>query len=194
MSFAARQYQISVGNLPCPKSLLANVVYSSSQYGNVSNFALTPFSLDGQSFASVESFIQYLKYRPDDDRRTLAPNLFGVAAKRAGSLINREVYPVIEAGGQVRVYWLNQELPYRSQEHTSLIKRALTAKFEQSAIARRELLSTANTLTGEEKQIVHKTRKESAYTSLPSTEFAQMLTDIRRHLLAAAEPQAGESK
>ena len=89
---------------------------------------------------------------------------------------------------------MNQELPYRSQEHTSLIKRALTAKFEQSEVARAELLSTANTLTGEVKQIVHKTRKESVYTSLPSTEFAQMLTDIRRHLLAAAEPQAGESK
>ena len=45
MSFAARQYQISIGNLPSPKMLVANVVASSSQYGNVSNFALTPFSL-----------------------------------------------------------------------------------------------------------------------------------------------------
>jgi predicted NAD-dependent protein-ADP-ribosyltransferase YbiA (DUF1768 family) len=184
MSFAARQYGISLGKMPNAKSLIANVVSTSNHYANISNFALTPFAIDGQKFASVESFIQYIKYSPRDQRRVVVPELYGVDAKRAGRLINKEIYHLLESRQHVNVFWKDQVITYRSEEHQALIKRALTEKFNQSETARSELLSTVNRLTGEEKQIVHKTRRENPNTSLTSIEFSSMLTVIRKQILA----------
>src|SRR4051812_15364633 len=49
----------------------------------ISNFAPTPFELDGQVYASVEAFWQGLKFPCAADRRRIA-GLHGSEAKRAG--------------------------------------------------------------------------------------------------------------
>src|SRR5262249_5832687 len=49
----------------------------------ISNFAPTPFELDGRVYASVEGFWQGLKFPKESDRRRIAQLVAG-AAKRAG--------------------------------------------------------------------------------------------------------------
>ncbi|MBI5732839.1 hypothetical protein HY967_02685, partial [Candidatus Jorgensenbacteria bacterium] len=48
----------------------------------LSNFAADPFELEGEGFASVEGFIQGIKYPLDDPRREQAFNSVGKEAKR----------------------------------------------------------------------------------------------------------------
>src|SRR6202040_1486342 len=49
----------------------------------ISNFAHTPFVLDGMNYESIEGFWQGLKFSDDADRRRLAL-LHGIAARDAG--------------------------------------------------------------------------------------------------------------
>jgi hypothetical protein len=50
----------------------------------ISNFAATPFELDGRPYAGVEGFWQGLKFEQDSDRRRVA-GLHGAEAKNAGA-------------------------------------------------------------------------------------------------------------
>ena len=62
-----------------------NVAYRSSDWRIklISNFAPTPFELDGRAYASVEGFWQGLKFPSAADRRRIA-ELYAGTAKRAG--------------------------------------------------------------------------------------------------------------
>lgn len=139
----------------------------------LSNFAATPFLIDGVECASAEGFIQSLKF-PNPEMQAHVCTLIGRAAKFQGRKAVRRMKR------RRKVWWQGQEFDLRSEEHFELIERALRAKFTQSDRAKRALLSTRGaTLTH---NLGH---PESAFTSLPAQEFIRMLVKIRAGLLGS---------
>jgi predicted NAD-dependent protein-ADP-ribosyltransferase YbiA (DUF1768 family) len=138
----------------------------------LSNFADTPFTLDGVTCASVEGFIQGLKeQKPDKQRRICLRN--GFEAKRASS--RRRNRRVRESG---IVWWQGRAVSFKSEEYYQLIERGIRAKLDQNATARQALFDTRNA------ELVHDTgRPESPNTSLPSERFVSILMKIRTELL-----------
>lgn len=116
-----------------------------TELGIFSNFASTPFTLDGKMFASVEGLWQSLKYPdpeiPNDERHSLqfpytrpqVEQMVDRAAKNAGNLANK-----IYANNKLKnVNWGTHFFDYvdraeGSAYHYVLIKRALRAKLDQN--------------------------------------------------------------
>lgn len=136
-----------------------------NELGILSNFAATPFDLDGARYASLEGLWQSLKY-PENaaDPRMSIPNftwpmtrrdvtqLSGFAAKDAGG-------PGSEAMRRLGINWvtyLGQKLVYKTPEkgeHFKLIVRATWAKLKQNPDVERILLKTGDlTLKPDHKQ------------------------------------------
>lgn len=128
----------------------------------VSNFAATPFELDGHAYASVEGFWQCLRYPEGPERRAVAA-LAGSAAKRAGKLEPPE-----------RTDYLGKSVRWGTHEHWALMRAAIRAKFDQNADARAALLSTGSRI------LVHRMRTDSR--SIPGTLMAQIWMDARDSL------------
>ena len=142
----------------------------------LSNFSDDPFELDGRRFASVEGFIQGIKFPDGDPRRSLAFVSVGAQAKRIG---HDAFDPKSAVWGRRVVWWGREQIPFGSFMHQRLIERAIRAKFEQNERARRALLATAGT------KLTHDMgHPESRYTSLPARVFCDILTRIRTELLA----------
>lgn len=91
----------------------------------LSNFSPDSFLLDGESLASVEGFIQGIKFPEGHPRRLLAFRSAGITAKRLGINIAPD-----------SVWWKHQPIPYGSAEHRNLIERAIRAKYEQNSEAK----------------------------------------------------------
>jgi predicted NAD-dependent protein-ADP-ribosyltransferase YbiA (DUF1768 family) len=136
----------------------------------LSNFGLSPFVLDGILFASVEGFIQGIKFREDDPQREVAFISSGWPAKHLGDAADRS-----------GAYWDGACLPYGSPEHHRLIERAIRARIAQSKGLQAALKSTIG-LT-----LIHDTGvgKESPTTSFPASEFCRILMDMREELLTS---------
>lgn len=117
-----------------------------NELGIFSNFAATPFELEGKIFASVEGFWQSLKY-PDpelqsDERFTLTgwpfkrhevEAMISFDAKRAGDAANK----IYRENGIRLVSWGTHLFDYvdraeGSAFHYILIKRVLRAKLDQN--------------------------------------------------------------
>ena len=109
-----------------------NVAYRSSDWRIklISNFAPTPFELDGRTYASVEGFWQGLKFPKAADRRRIA-ELYAGAAKRAGE----------EAVPSETSEYEGQRFYPGTYAHWKLMERACWAKFSQNADARSARLS-----------------------------------------------------
>ncbi|MBB5216161.1 hypothetical protein [Parapusillimonas granuli] len=154
-----------------PSSL--NVAYTSTDWRGValSNFTLSPFVLDDTLLASVEGFIQGIKFPEDDPRRAQAFHSSAWDAKRAG-----------EQAGRSAVYWSGQSIPFGSIEHHRLVARAVRARITQSLGLRTVLMSTKGMT------LVHDTGHgpEPAVTSLPAAMFCATLAQLRDELLAEA--------
>lgn len=136
----------------------------------LSNFAATPFTIDGVECASAEGFIQSLKF-PNVDMQVHVCSFAGRAAKNKGRKASQRIKR------QQKVWWQGEEFVLRSPEHLALVERALREKFMQSKRAKRALLATRGaTLTH---NLGH---RESPYTSLPAREFIRMLIEIRKEL------------
>jgi predicted NAD-dependent protein-ADP-ribosyltransferase YbiA (DUF1768 family) len=135
----------------------------------LSNFGLSPFVLDGRLFASVEGFIQGIKFPEGDPRRATAFASSGWAAKRLGDTADR-----------TGAYWSGVRLPYGSPDHHRLIERGVRARIAQSVGLQEALRSTADAT------LIHDTGSgaESPTTSLPASVFCRILTEIRSELLA----------
>jgi len=129
----------------------------------LSNFSRHPFNLFGFEIASVEGFIQGIKFPLKDPRRETAFKLAGMGAKKIG----------IQA--ENKYVWLDLmgKLSYGSKEHYEIIEMAIKAKFQQNPDAMQALLSTG------EKKITHEVGPESPQTSLPKKLFCEILTEIR---------------
>lgn len=117
-----------------------------TELGVFSNFAHTPFELDGKVFASVEGLWQSLKF-PDpqypDERMNVSEWIFtreevermvSFEAKRAGDHANQ----LFRIHGLKNVNWKNHFFDYVDDSHGSafhydLIKKALKAKLDQTS-------------------------------------------------------------
>ena len=101
----------------------------------LSNWAPTPFTLDGQTYASVESFYHSLKYPEGSEKRAAIGNLDGpMAQHKAGHRRGKTL--------QFR----GSEIAVDSPEHAAVIAEAVVAKVKQHEAVRDALLGTGNDL------------------------------------------------
>jgi predicted NAD-dependent protein-ADP-ribosyltransferase YbiA (DUF1768 family) len=138
-----------------------------------SNFAHTPFELDGLGYDSIEGFWQGLKFPDEADRRRLAA-LYGPAARDAGYHAP-DADTFVYGGETVRV---------GTYDHWRLMEKACRAKFSQHAAARNALLSTRG------RPLVHHVKRDSK--NIPGVIMAAIWTRIRDRLLRTAG-QGGET-
>jgi hypothetical protein len=89
----------------------------------ISNFAATPFDLDGRHYQSVDSFWQGLKFPDERDRRRVG-ELDGPQARAEG-----------ESYGATICYG-GEDIVVGTSAHWRLTEKACRAKFEQNAEAR----------------------------------------------------------
>lgn len=129
----------------------AVVLSKRNELGAFSNFAHTPFYLDGMTYTSIEGFWQMMKY-PDsklenDPRskkiyqytRLQVSQMYGFQAKRAGDLASK-----IESGW---VSYLGQKFNYKDKGegqkfHYKLIEAATRAKINQHSNLKDLLVKT----------------------------------------------------
>ena len=142
-----------------------NVGYRSSDWRIklISNFAPTPFELDGRAYASVEGFWQGLKFPAEADRRRIA-ELYAGTAKRAGE----EAVPA-----ETFAYEGERVVP-GTHAHWKLMERACWAKFSQNDDAREALLATGT------RPLTHVMRRDS--TTIPGAIMAEIWMRIRKRL------------
>jgi len=154
-----------------PAETTLNISSASTDWRGLalSNFGLSPFVLDGKLFASVEGFIQGIKFPEGDPRRDAAFLSSGWPAKHLGDTADRR-----------GAYWGGARLPYGSADHHRLIERAIRARIAQSRGLQEALKSTADAT------LIHDTGAgaDSPTTSLPASVFCRILTEIRADLLA----------
>lgn len=143
----------------------------------LSNFSKDRFVIDGVEMASVEGFVQGIKFPelPEEDiRREIAFGLAGFEAKRIGN-------EAAEFGYEF-VWWKGKAIKYGSDEHYKLNERAIRAKFDANPEAMELLLSTKG------KKITHELGgTESRTTCLPKAVFCDILTRIREEKLKESE-------
>jgi predicted NAD-dependent protein-ADP-ribosyltransferase YbiA (DUF1768 family) len=132
----------------------------------ISNFAATPFELDGQRYQSVESFWQGLKFADAADRRRIA-ELGGAQARAEGE----------QQGYGATVSFGGEEIVVGTSAHWRLMERACSAKFEQNAEARSALLATGD------RPLIHLVRRDS--TTIPGVIMAQIWMRIRKRIRGA---------
>ncbi len=130
----------------------------------ISNFAHTPFELDGLPYASVEGFWQGLKF-PGERARARVAALYGQAAKSAAAGL--EPRSLRYRGATVR---------YGTPEHWALMRRACEAKFTQNAAARAALLATGA------RPLTHVMRRDSR--SIPGVVMSDIWMNVRKKLRA----------
>ena len=128
----------------------------------ISNFAATPFELDGRPYASVESFWQGLRFSEPERPRIAA--LVGAEAKKAGR----------EQPYQDTLIYNKRTIRVGTCEHWRLMEAACRAKFSQHAEARAALLATGD------RPLTHKVRPDSR--TIPGVVMADIWMRIRRLL------------
>lgn len=140
----------------------------SSSPGNIlSNFADTPFVMDGVHCACSESFIQSLKISDSSAQEGFCA-LQGEEAWKKGSKLTESVFT------SGIVWWRETPYPLHSKEHFELVKRGLSAKFSQSEKARNALLATGDSV------LIHDYgQPPGKKQSLPVDIFCQIVTEIR---------------
>ncbi len=129
----------------------------------IGNFADTPFVLDEQTYASVESFWQGLKFEDEADRRRLAA-LPGIQARQAGD----------EAGYEATITYGGEVIAVGTWRHWALMERACVAKFTQNDDACKALLATGR------RPLQHKMRRDSK--AIPGVIMAEIWMRVRRRL------------
>ena len=133
----------------------------------LSNFAKTPFVIDGIDCACSESFIQSLKSSDIDEQKKFC-SYTGQEAWEKGSRLTDRVFTT------GKVWWLGMPFDLHSTDHFNLVKRGLLAKFSQSEVALEALLASGDAvLTHDYGQAPGKKQ------SLPVEIFCQMVTEIR---------------
>lgn len=137
--------------------------------GALSNFSPHPFVLDGINIASMEGFLQGLKFS-NPDKQVQVCGLVGKKAKFTGK---RKRW---QRDG--KLWWRGKEVDRYSQEYQDLLDRAYVAMFDQNESARKALLASGNAVfrhsTGKNKQ---------SDTVLTVSEFCSRLTKNRARLV-----------
>ncbi len=142
----------------------------------LSNFAHTPFELDGVHYESVEAFWQSIKFPEGSKDRVKTAGLVGGTAKKAGKLTrDRE-----------EIQYQGQTIEVGSPEHHELMKRAIRAKLERNPEALKLLLDTG------EKQITHVLKTPDGRIlpdskTIPGAVFSQILMNLREEFRQQAD-------
>jgi hypothetical protein len=136
----------------------------------LSNFAQTPFIIDGVTCSCSEAFIQSLKTSDSEEQVELC-TLQGQEAWERGSKVTDRIF---SAGC---VWWLGDIFALHSIEHFRLVKRGLVAKFNQSEVARDALIGSGSA------KLIHDFGKpKGSRESLPIEVFCEIVTDIRTEI------------
>lgn len=154
-------------DVACREPINVVSTHKDPQIRLLSNFATTPFVLNGQPYQSVEGFWQGLKFADEADRRRLA-TLSGIEAKRAGR----------KQGAGDTFFYGGQPIRVGTRDHWDLMEQANWAKFTQSAEARQALLATAP------RPLIHRVRKDSR--TIPGVIMADIWMRIRDRLVTKA--------
>lgn len=154
-----------------------------NELGILSNFAATPFELDGAHYASVEGFWQMMKYpeNSDDPRSVLSypftreevSSMTAFTAKDAGKIGEQKMKEL----GIDWVTYRGERMVYCSLEaglHYELIKKAMWEKVKQNPEVKRILL-----LTGD---LILKPDHHSEGCQAPEWKYYELWMEIRRGL------------
>lgn len=134
---------------------------------NLSNFTPHPFVIDGVECASMEGFLQSLKYNNIDMQKHVC-TLVGKQAKFKGKRKNWYRKQVL--------YWQGKEYKRDSKEYQGLLDKAYNALAENTKF-QKALLATGNA------KLTHKIGKNKiSETVLTEQEFVSRLTRIRSEL------------
>ena len=138
----------------------------------LSNFAETPFELDGVKCKCSESFIQSLKVKNRNDQKAFCL-LSGLEAWEKGSELTKSIFIT------GKIWWCGIPYILHSPEHFELVRRGLLAKFLQSPEAKDALLATENA------KLVHDYGQAlGKKQSLPVDVFCKIVTEIRSVLVS----------
>lgn len=161
-------YVVEYITLPIRKEIIMDIG-SGSGYpsSNLSNFSPHGFVIDGVECASMEGFLQSLKFQ-DPEMQKHVCTLVGKAAKFKGK---KKKWWKTQT-----LYWQGEAIPRNSERYQKLLDKAFNALAENSSF-RRALLATQNaTLT-------HNIgKKKTSETVLTKNEFTSRLTAIRTRL------------
>ena len=133
----------------------------------LSNFAPHPFVIDGVACASMEGFLQSLKFKEPEMQKEVC-KLVGKAAKFKGK--KKKWWR------EQTLHWQGQKLKRDSQEYQDLLDKAFLALSENTSFQKALLATGDATLThsiGKNKQ---------SETVLTKQEFCSRLMKIRKEL------------
>jgi predicted NAD-dependent protein-ADP-ribosyltransferase YbiA (DUF1768 family) len=139
----------------------------------LSNFAYSPFKLDDILYNSVEAFWQSLKTEIPALRQEIY-TMWGLPAKQAGRLVQQQGTSLFTYVGNI--YKIG------SEQHHTLLERALRAKFGQHTDSKNALLATGN------RPLKHVIKNKFGQfrpgdsPALPAIVFERMLLKIREEL------------
>lgn len=138
---------------------------------SLSNFTAHPFTFDGVEIASMEGFLQSLKFE-NPLMQVEVCKLVGRAAKSKGKNKNWQTRQTL--------FWQGVEYPRKSDEYQQLLDRAYQALTDGSESFRKALLATNYAV------LTHSIgRTNQAETVLTRTEFCSRLMKIRSELRLA---------
>ena len=130
----------------------------------LSNFAPHPFVLDGVECASMEGFLQSLKFKNPDMQRHVC-TLVGKAAKFKGK--DKKWWR------EQKLFWLGQEFDRHGEEYQRLLNRAFNALFQNAGFRNALEASKPAVLT----HSIGKT--DPSRTVLTQSEFCGRLMKLR---------------
>ena len=161
--------QITWGN-----NIVSNTINISSNgypHEALSNFSAHSFMFDGVPIASMEGFLQSLKFSDIAQQKYIC-SLTGSRAKNEGK--NQKWQ---ETG---KLYWQGIEIDRFSPEYQQLLDRAFETLYSDNEKAKKALLASGNLI------LTHTIgKKEPQQTILTCSEFCDRLTRIRARLITS---------
>ena len=134
----------------------------------LSNFSPHPFQIDGVSCASMEGWLQSLKFKSPEMQEEVC-KLVGFAAKKRGSKKNWQQKQIL--------YWRGVEIPRKSDEYQDLLDRAYQAMFDHCEGFRKALKASGSA------NLTHSMgRSNERETVLTEREFCRRLMALRAKL------------
>ena len=134
----------------------------------LSNFAHTPFTLDGRAYASVEGFYQGLKFSDPVER------------ERVAALHGREAKAAARGASASTTVYEDETIVLGSGVHHALLARALRAK-----LAQHPDIAAAFVATRPRPLVHHTGRRSRRPSAFPDEVFCRILSELREELANA---------